>query len=53
MARISHPKPQGESGYSNPHIMVGDILRSVDGYTVEAVSVEELHTMLIGDEHTK
>jgi hypothetical protein len=33
--------------------MVGDILRKVDGYTVEAVSVDALHTLLMGDEHSR
>eukprot|EP00802_Teleaulax_amphioxeia_P005678 Tamp_05682.p1 GENE.Tamp_05682~~Tamp_05682.p1 ORF type:complete len:493 (-),score=63.14 Tamp_05682:675-2153(-) len=43
---------QGEPGYSNPLIFVGDILLTVDGYNVETMSLDALHTMLMGDQHT-
>jgi len=34
---------QGEPGYSNPPIFVGDILLTVDGYNVEVYAHKHSH----------
>lgn len=44
---------QGDEGYSNPAVMAGDRLISIDGVDVEMRPIQEVHALLRGPSGTK
>ena len=44
--------PQGQHGYTNPEVRPGDYILSVDGQAAENASLQQLHAVLRGTEHS-